>query len=598
LGSSSPNRESVAEKKEIERSLEPEITQQQDLNNALRERAQAAGIGTLPRDRYRFASCLKNLHKDWMGLKGMRIALKPVSARLANEWKQWHIFADLFEDNRSSNVYELGKIHSRIKSRIQGVNRLIQITSDLGKKRKIFADLEAKIVDLLARTECSENPESLEKLVGQLNVYREVQSDLKSLKTQFDELSAELGELRATRIQEDFESLESAQRIEEEKAKALRDLSERKGSLKARIKQMEAATEGNELLRDQNQKFEMLRLACRDFARKELMESLVREAQKDFQRECQPPVLEKAVEWFQRFTKNKFRLEAPSTHTGSIVYEVIETSTGERRTLDQLSRGTRMQLLMSVRLAFAFLSEGENIFLPIFLDEVLANTDPERFDAIAEVIGELVASGRQIFYLTCNPEDAWKWRQRCSDAHLIDLAKIRGEQAFLAAPLPISKEDFRIPKPPSQNFDEYVRALKLPAIRIDEPLEMVPVHYLVDRVDDLYRLLGSGVETYGNLMHLRSNIIEKGFPQGASLMARRGQLLERFFDLRTRGRGKLLSREALVEGGLSKTKATIDDIWEIAQERERNTKQLIEFLDDKHKKMIEKKDCGLRGVRV
>lgn len=229
---------------------------------------------------------------------------------------------------------------------------------------------------------------------------------------------------------------------------------------------------------------------------------------------------------------------------------------------------------------------------------MLANTDPERFDAIAEVIGELVASGRQIFYLTCNPEDAWKWRQRCSDAHLIDLAKIRGEQAFLAAPLPISKEDFRISKPSSQNFDEYVRDLKLPAIRIDEPLEMVPVHYLVDRVDDLYRLLGSGVETYGNLMglmHLRSNIIEKGFPQGASLMARRGQLLERFFDLRTRGRGKLLSREVLVEGGLSKTKAAIDDIWEIAQEQERNAKKLIEFLEDKHKKDDRKKGLRTEG---
>jgi len=583
-------------KKDMESSLEPDINQQQKLSDALMQRAQTAGISILPNTRYRFASCLRNFHRDWMNLKGFRIELKGVSETLANEWKQWYVFTDLFEETRSSNCYELVTIHDRIKRRIDDLISLKQMGSALEEKRALLGEFEKKISQLLNRTECSENPDNLESLVKQLNDYQQLQSDIKGLKSQFRELSAELDCQRAARIQEDLKVLENEKRDEEEKVKALKDLSEKNGSLKAQIMQMEAATEGDELLQERNQKFEMLRLACRDFARKELMECLVSEAQKDFQRECQPPVLEKAVEWFQRFTKNKFCLEAPSTSTGGIVYEVIETSEGEggRRTLDQLSRGTRMQLLMSVRLAFAFLSEGKNISLPIFLDEVLANTDPERFDAIAEVIGELIASGRQIFYLTCNPEDAWKWKQRCPDTHFIDLARIRGEQAFLAAPLPISREDNRIPKPLSQNLDEYVRELKLPAIRIDESLEMISVHYLVDSVEDLYRLLRSGVETYGNLTHLKPGLIEKGFPLGAALIVRRGRLLERFYDLRIRGRGKLVSRDVLIDVGLSKV--FIDRIWQIAQELSCNAKKLMEILEDKNikddrKKRLRSEDC-------
>jgi exonuclease SbcC len=577
-------------KREMQSSLEPEIHQQQGLRQALIKRAQSAGISILPSTRYRFANYLKNLHRDWIQLKKARIELKGVSDSLTNAWKQWYIFADLFEDKRCADGYEGVKIHARIKDRINDIAILGQIESQLDKERKIEEELEHKMTQLLTRTKCSENPDSLQKLVEQLNDYQQLQSDLKSLKSQLDELSFELGDLRAARIQENFETLEGEKRTEEEKARALKELSEKNGSLKARIKQMEAATEGNELLRDQNQKFEMLRLACRDFAKKELMGFLVSEAQKDFQRDCQPPVLEKAVEWFRRFTKNKFRLEAPLTPTGSIAYEAIETTTAERRTLDQLSRGTRMQLLMSVRLAFAFHSEEKDLPLPIFLDEVLANTDPERFDSIAEVVGELIASGRQIFYLTCNPEDARKWQQRCPDAHIIDLAQVHGQQAFLAAPLPDSIESFQIPKPSTQNLDAYAKELKLTAFRIDEPLEMASIHYLVDSVDDLHRLLQSGIATYGNLLHWL-HLIEKGFPNTAALINRRRHLLERFFDLGTRGRGKALSRDALLDGGLSKT--FIEAIWELAQELDCNAKQLIEFLEDKNKKDDRKK--GLRA---
>jgi energy-coupling factor transporter ATP-binding protein EcfA2 len=449
--------------------------------------------------------------------------------------------------------------------------------------------LEQKLKLLLARTECLEHPDHLRLFVDQLPHYQQLKNNLMSLKRQFEESVALLEERHVARISENKEILTLEKNAEEAKGTTLRELSERKGSLTSRLQEVDGM-KGEELLRDQEEKLTLLRQACRDMARKELLQSLVLEVQREFQRDCQPPILERAADWFCRFTKSKFCLEAPSTQAGTVVYEVIDTSTGERKNLDRLSRGTRMQLLLSVRLSFALQSNEKHISPPIFLDEVLANTDPERFDEVAKVISELSASGKQIFYLTCNPEDAWKWKTRCPNAHLIDLAKIRGGQPFLVAPLPIVRE--KLPNKPShRNFFAFVQELKLPTLQIDEPLETLSVHYLVDQVDDLYRLLESGIETYGNLMHLRADLIEQGFPKSASLIRRRRQLLERFFDLKRRGRGKLVSRAVLMEGGLSKI--FIDRIWEIAQGLGGNAKKLVEFLEDKSKKDERKK--GLRG---
>lgn len=571
-------------KKDLESLLELEINQQKVLRDALAKQAIAAGITSLPDSRYVFAKYVKNLHENWMELKKASLDLKRISDALDVEWEEWYAFTSLFEEKRSTHVSELGKILNRIKKRIDDRADLNKRVVELKKRQEKLRICESEIEQLLIKTECLGDPAKLKTLVEQLSDYHEVQGDLKNLKSQFEELSLELGDKNTARIHDDIEPLENEKKNEEERAKTLQFFSESKGNLEARMKQAETAAEGEKLLSEQNQHFEKVRAACRDFAKKELLELLVSEAQKDFQRSCQPPVLERAVDWFQRFTKNKFKLEAPFTHTGSIVYEVVDTSTGERRTLEQLSRGTRMQLLLSVRLAFAFESEGKGFRLPIFLDEVLANTDKERFGAVAEVVGELVNEGRQIFYLTCNPEDAWKWKKSCSSAHCIDLAEIRGQEAVRFDPA-IAQVESRFPKPSGQSVARYAEELKLPAIRIDCPVHMVSIHYLVDNVVDLHRLLMCGIETYGNFMSVKS--IEKGFPDSAALMERRGYLLERFFDLKTRGRGKAVSRDDLVKGGLSKT--FIDRIWELAQQLNCNAKSLIEFLEDKTKKDERKK---------
>lgn len=575
-------------KDDLEKLLTFKTEQHEALKNQLAQNAIKSGISILPYSRYRFASVVKDLHNSWLAIKEARMDLKQTSDALEKEWSLWGAFAGIFEENECPSIYELGKIHDRIRKHVEDIKNLKDIIGNLEKKNGVYKETKSRISALLTEAEC--DAVSLQNFVNQLSDYQQELNTLKNLKTEFEELKIKLGDKRAKRIEDDIQVLENEKMRQEEMSERLEELSTKKGNLKGQIDQIESASDGETLLQEQNEKLESLRLACRDFAKKELLDCLVMEVQKEFQRDYQPPVLEKGVDWFQRFTKSKFKLEAPSTESGRIVYEVVETGTGERRTLEQLSRGTRMQLLMSVRLSVAFHAEEKTIFLPIFLDEILANTDPERFDAVAEVMSELIASGRQIFYLTCNPEDAWKWSKRCPEAHLIDLAKVRKEQAFLAPPLPRVIEP-SILKPSTQSLEEYVRELQLPDICIEDSLEMVSVHYLVDNVDDLYRLLDSGISTYGNFIHLKPHILENGFPHTAPIMKRRSQLLERFWELRKRGRGKPVTRDVLMEGGISKT--FIDRIGELAEELKGDAKKLIALLEDKNNKDERKK--GLRS---
>src|SRR5690606_20666659 len=92
---------------------------------------------------------------------------------------------------------------------------------------------------------------------------------------------------------------------------------------------------------------------------------------------------------------------------------------GRRLALDQLSTGTRAQLLIAARLAFALTleaavaDEGEELAtLPFVLDEALTTSDPERFAQVAGAVLDIVeTAGRQFVYLSARPEDAAMWRE-------------------------------------------------------------------------------------------------------------------------------------------------------------------------------------------
>ena len=146
-----------------------------------------------------------------------------------------------------------------------------------------------------------------------------------------------------------------------------------------------------------------------------------------------PGTLRRADELFKTFTNHAYRLrtrlrEAPGKkgRDASSRIQAVEELSGVPRDLAELSGGTRVQLLMAIRIAFA---ESAPAFVtpPIFIDEALANSDPERFAAAAVCLRSLADTGRQIFYLTSDPDDVPRLNGTGDESpiHLIDIVQAR-----------------------------------------------------------------------------------------------------------------------------------------------------------------------------
>ena len=77
---------------------------------------------------------------------------------------------------------------------------------------------------------------------------------------------------------------------------------------------------------------------------------------------------------------------------------------GKHVSHENLSMGTREQLGVLIRLAFAEILHEDGLDSPLFLDDVLVYSDDARFSAMKRLIQKLAAR-HQIVVLTCRPKD-------------------------------------------------------------------------------------------------------------------------------------------------------------------------------------------------
>ena len=86
---------------------------------------------------------------------------------------------------------------------------------------------------------------------------------------------------------------------------------------------------------------------------------------------------------------------------------LVENTAGESLPVDVLSRGTREQLFLSVRLALVANFASRGIKLPMVLDDVLVNFDAVRAQRAAKVLNDFAADGHQLLIFTCH-EHMWQ----------------------------------------------------------------------------------------------------------------------------------------------------------------------------------------------
>jgi uncharacterized protein YhaN len=159
------------------------------------------------------------------------------------------------------------------------------------------------------------------------------------------------------------------------------------------------------------------------------------------ERERQPAVVASAAVHFARVTEGRYvRLLASAGMDGKQTLRVVSAS-GETIDATSLSRGTVEQLYLCLRLGLADFFAERSVALPILLDDVLVNFDPERARAVAAELAESSRS-HQIVLFTCHPHLAAMvlraGRHLQAEAQLIQLDRLgdpgsKVEQLALAA---------------------------------------------------------------------------------------------------------------------------------------------------------------------
>ena len=310
---------------------------------------------------------------------------------------------------------------------------------------------------------------------------------------------------------------------------------------------------------------------------------LLDDVQQAFQAEHEPEVLQRARKLFREVTSHAFDFEL----NGDGSFTARDLTQNAPRTLGELSSGTRMQLLLALRLAWIRTQEQDASPLPLFLDEALTTSDEGRFKAMAQSLERLsAAEGRQIFYLSARRQEPALWRQSTgNESAVVDLAAIRFGKADA------DPQDYEVAMPPpvpSPNGctpASYAAQLGVPPYnpRMDAG-SIHPFHLLRNDLDLLHRLLDTWrIFSLGQLEALLKSSAAQGAITDSNL---RQTLLSRcaaarhWVALWRQGRGKPVDRPALEQSG-AVTPVFIDRATDLAAELEGNGQDLIAALSDR-----------------
>jgi len=319
-----------------------------------------------------------------------------------------------------------------------------------------------------------------------------------------------------------------------------------------------------------------------------------------------PPVFRRARQLFAEVTQGRYELEINREHD---TFRARDTVREQERSLDALSSGTRVQLLLCVRIAFVETQEA-HYRLPLVLDETLANSDDTRAEAIIDAVRTISAQGRQVLYLTAQRDEVAKWSTRLrNDDHVLfktialgDSAlgdDARGDGAFVDDATSVSTSEPRIlpeqiapeslPDPHATSHEAFGTAIDVPRWTPRAPVSALHLWYLIEDVPLLHALLEQGTLRWGPLDTLvrRSGSSALALPPEIIQEDAERELLPRiqaratavsaWRDAWSIGRGEPVDRATLEQSGAVSSNF-IDGVSELASELDGDAEALLREL--------------------
>lgn len=188
--------------------------------------------------------------------------------------------------------------------------------------------------------------------------------------------------------------------------------------LEERVAASENETRDAELRLEVSGLKERLAAATERYARLSVAAELVARTQARYERERQPRVVQQAQAAFERITGGRYPGLAIPLSGGQV--EVFDQRAATK-TAAELSRGTAEQMYLALRLGLIASLDDVGPGLPVLMDDVLVDFDPQRREGAADAIAEL-ARHRQVVLFTCHPDTA-ELVARAGAATRIDLER-------------------------------------------------------------------------------------------------------------------------------------------------------------------------------
>lgn len=322
-------------------------------------------------------------------------------------------FQDKLKDFPEINHRDPVSIHSLIASLEDNINRKKEIealeekikesNSQLKVSSSELQNINSRIQEIFAATGV-DNEAAIYHHFDEQKIYkdaiRDKESNLKTLQVTlgleaYQQRMKDLEEMSPDEIQSRLATSEQDLKDkQEEYDRLIREISELNTTMISLLNTGNLAKLRNE----KNSIEEELKSGVKEWLSSQIALQVLSETKREYEKNHQPRVLSKAGEYFKTATENRYKSITISSDSNDIS---IRDTIGNPKTIEQLSRGTKEQLLLSLRLGLIEEYEENAEPLPVILDDIMVNFDRERTNQFADLLIGF-AKQRQVIYFTCH----------------------------------------------------------------------------------------------------------------------------------------------------------------------------------------------------
>ena len=397
------------------------------------------GAGAVGADTFRGRRAVDAARAAWLNAAGAREAAETAEAEAALAAGTYVTRQALFATKMAEVGFVAGTSPTAAAQTIALVREARRAASDLQAKQDAAASLQARVEASCERVAAcggiafpatparTVEPDAVPGLIGRLkdaiagarelvaargqqeDVVRELKARIAADEERLDRAK---GDARAILVERGLEEGGSLDALREQLARAeaetreadatYEEIADERSRLQGTLDTLVGEDRGAQLRLAEASVRERLAAAVDRYLVTSVAARIVGRTQERYERERQPEVVKRAEGIFRTITGDRYL--GLSVPLGSNRVEVFDSHAASKAT-DRLSRGTAEALYLSLRLGLISQLDDVGPGLPLLMDDVLVNLDPERRRGAAMAVADL-ARQRQIVLFTCHPDTA------------------------------------------------------------------------------------------------------------------------------------------------------------------------------------------------